>query len=127
MGADLIVGAVEMPKGKTPDWAAARAMCAQLTDAEAVVAVLSAGYGEWSEDDMPDDVDAEAARDAVLTALDECEEGWLGFRRNMVSLSLAANDILIAAEMSWGDLPEGVQSINLFVDSGAAEVAGFVV
>lgn len=133
MGADLIVSAVEIERGKEPLWGAAEEHLKGMIPRDVVGCVLLIEQGEIIEDDISledveyeYDVTEDGARKRLELALTECREGWLGERRGIVSMSLVANAVLIAADRSFGDPVEDVDSLSLFVDSGMAKAAGFI-
>ena len=116
MGADLILGFVEIARNKEPKWLAAEKHLERLTD-EQLSYVLEACTGQ--QDEKP--------RLKFKEALDLVIEVWGGYgARDMTILDCAKTKVLLAADTSWGDPVESVDSVELFRFSGMARAAGFL-
>jgi len=123
MGADLIVTALEIERGKQPDFDAARRHLEGMSEKDCLNA-----YMDTVSIDDPSDVNEEVNPRVFLeTAFRDVRDGWSGELRGMTTLALSKTYVLIAGDMSWGDMPEGCDAISAFYQSGMAKAAGFIV
>ncbi len=119
MSASFLASVLEIEKGKTPDWKAAREHVKQLTVEEAVQTVLKT-YQAVELADVS--LERKDCRRRILHAIRYLEKSW-----SEHSLDLRGTTIFIFAGMSWGDSVEGMDEVTLLVHSGAAKAAGFLV
>jgi hypothetical protein len=120
MGADRVVAVLELPRSTVPNWGAARAQLAAMTDAECMDA--------WCDAEQADPGSAPASpRSRLEEALTSCEQAWHGNERSMAVVLGAATNMLVAVGETWGDPVEGCADVELFAASGCAEAAGFLV
>lgn len=121
MGTTFIVSALEIDKGKTPDWQAARTVVAELDNPSACSALLRA----FQADDM-DDIGIEAeydeCREKLMDAIKYMEDNW-----DEHSFDLRHTTLFVFAGSSWGDSVNGANEMAMFIESGAAKAAGFLV
>lgn len=142
MGADLIGTVLVIDKNKEPDWAAADKWT-ETFDVESAVKddffmsavenynpeIVCDDNGNLLDfDELSDDEKAEYLNEvrenikwAVKGAKQAFEEQW----RNTMYFYVRGAKVMILAETSWGDSPEGYDDMNLFIESGAALIAGF--
>lgn len=121
MGADLILGFVEIAKRKKPNWSAAKAYLKKLSEKDMLQIALEAEQTE-SVDDLSENFSPKVR---ILESLDHVIGGWDGMRRLMARCEGVKTTILIAADSSWGDPVDEVADIEYFVVSGMAHAAGF--
>lgn len=134
MGADLILGVLEIEKDREPDWEATSRFVLNMSDDVALGAL--ALVCDLSVDkviaDMPpvmshgNNMPGVQARLMILSAVDSCRQGWAGHLRMMCRVSGVRTDMLIAGGVSWGDSITEVDDLRLFDQSGAASAAGFL-
>lgn len=105
MSADFIAAVLEFPKGKEPDWSAARNHIMGLSEHELAVVLNNTKGFDLNEED-------EGFIDAVKEELSTTNLVCGGSSRTL---------------SSWGDEPDGVSEMQLFENSGAAKAAGFLV
>lgn len=131
MGADLIAVSLVIDKDKKPDWDAAEKYLRDFSDAE-LIERLGFLAEHWGVEDMLPEADSEhfaedveEYRDWLLARVAETqsayEDGW----RNTTHQYVRDTLVWTLADMSWGDPPEGYDSVCIFIDSGAAKAAGF--
>jgi len=123
MGADLIVAVLEIEKGKQPDFDAAKKHLEGMSEKDCVNAYMDTLMKD-RESDVDEDVNA---RDFLKKVLEDVKDGWNGNLRGMTTLALSKTYVLVAGDMSWGDMPEGCDAISAFYGSGMAKAAGFIV
>ena len=105
MGADLIVGMLEMAKGKEPDWNAAEAVidslpperCAELLEN------LDGGLGDQGTPEWDEALSEFKAR--MYVALDELKCMWGNGHRCAVVRGCSGGNVLVFGGLSWGDDP----------------------
>ncbi len=118
MGADLIVGVLEMEKGKAPDWGAAKAVIDQAP--VEVLEKMSADYfGDFDAEPGTPEWDTEVSefRKRLMRALDELQCMCEGGHRCAVVRECSGGTILIFGGLSWGDDPfEGYNDICAVAD-----------
>jgi hypothetical protein len=124
VGADLIVSLIEIEKDKEPDWSKARSELAKLTEDEAADAVANAKCVSLSELESED---SGPFLPQVQQAFEEVYAGWIGHHRFFTRLDGAKTNMLITGDRTWGDPVDECESLALFVESGLANVAGFIV
>ena len=122
MGADLIVGFLEIEKDQEPDWAAAKAVLDAITLDEAWDIVESVEQFS-SRDDMGERF---GPKTRLEDAYESVKAGWEGMNRVIVKLYGARTVILLTGDTSWGDPIEEVTNIEYFDGSGMAKAAGFI-
>lgn len=122
MGADLILNYIYIQRGREPEFFRARDYLKSLTDAE-VVASYMTSEGMYDEDNEV----AERVREEAGCAISAVQAGWDADRRDFCTICVENKFILISADMSYGDEPDGVRALRLFADMGLAEAAGFQV
>jgi hypothetical protein len=117
MGCDLIVGALEMAKGKEPDWAAAEQVLDQLTDEECL-RTMGELDGYLEEEGSPEREEAKTGfRSRMREALEVLHRMWDGGHRCAVLCPLSASRVLIFGGGSWGDDPfEGYLDVAAVAD-----------
>lgn len=115
MGADLIVAVLEIDHDKAPDWNALDAWLLKLTDKDL----------EERHVESPSDPDEKATVDAIKAACNQVRDAYENGNRYTAAVRLSKTDVLIVGGLSWGDTPETVNEFDLFINSGAAKIAGF--
>lgn len=66
------------------------------------------------------------ARSRLEESLKEVVVAWDLQRRGITVLYLDKTNLLLCADMTYGDPPDGYADIQLFLESGMAEAAGFI-
>lgn len=127
MGADLILQCAEIPADASPKWGVAKQHIERMTDAACLEAVAEQQQMPVSEVEAELDYMASDCRSAIMSAYKEIREVWEGepYRKYLV-LNLYKTKLIVAANTSWGDPVEEVDTLTLFITSGAAEAAGFL-
>lgn len=130
MGADLILGLLEIDHDKEPNWAAAQDWINSLSDQDCVDTVMDVdgcddismlfGYAGNLENQI------ECARDRIQQSLIAVREGWNGNMRCITRVKGYRTTLLIAADSSWGDEVVEVTHLSYFDASGCAAAAGFL-
>lgn len=123
MSESFIASALEIQKGRKPDWDLARNHIRSL-DAEQVQKVVLDAYQATSLDDIGGKGrNAERfCRNKLLAAVKYLEENY-----EEHSFDLAYTTICVFGGSSGGDLPDGVDEVTLFCECDAAGAAGFMV
>ena len=136
MGSDLRVAVLEINKNKEPDWQKAIDLVKGMSDFECQKAVDHSGDYFLLRVGMSETETAEAVEQLVgmvgdcgkklLGVIETVRDGWEGNHRGIAGHTGVFTEMLITGEMSWGDTPEIVQDFWLFLNSGLAEAAGFL-
>ena len=125
MQSELIVTVLEMDHGQEPDWAAAEARLAAMSDDEvrsAFVRTMDLDIATMEARGVkPSKMRAELRR-----ALDAVDDAWDGACGHVVRYPGARTEMLIGGGTSWGDDVEACTQVTLFWESGMARAAGFV-
>lgn len=116
MGACFIVSVLEIEKGGTPDWNAARKHIELLTDEQVEEAVMSA----YQADSLKD-IGCTDPRRMLFQAVKTIEGDW-----DEHFVPLKHNDAMIYAGSSWGESVDGIEEMAMLEFSGAAKAAGFL-
>lgn len=117
MSARLVVAALEIRRGNEPDWDAAQAELGKLSRDKASVIVRD--FGDMSFKGNPF-VRLEKAFERIKSA-------WSGEHNgSFAKLNLSNTDLLIGGDHSDARI-ESVDDVSLFIESGLAEAAGFIV
>jgi hypothetical protein len=136
MSASFICSVLEFPHHhKTPDWDKAKEhirKCSALDLAKCFNSSFELGLDEGDKEFVEDVMDhmnldynnPDSIINHCVKAVDECSEMWYG-NDSGVSVKLFDSVVLISGESSWGDVPEGVGWMSVFVSSGGAAAAGF--
>lgn len=126
MSQDLLISLIEIERGKDPDWSMAHKHIDKMNGTK-----LRKIHGSIS---CPEDkvrlsecLSVVASRRLAHEAIHLMEMGWAGNCSFVQQISGAGTDLLIAGGTSWGDPVEECDQMFFFVDSGAAEAAGFLV
>lgn len=139
MGADLIGVVLTTDRGKAPDWEGALKFSEALTEDDLFGEKIEAAFEQYApfEEDygvgldpeqMKADQDwdfADARRGAIISSIKTAKEIYEGGWRNTMEFEVRDAFVWILAETSWGDVPDGFDDICFFINSGAAEAAGF--
>jgi hypothetical protein len=126
MGSELLVGVLEIDKRQKPDWAAAVALLAGMSDEE----VKSAYKRAMDLDDTR--LEERGVRlpkmcAALLQALEALRDAWDGASGHIIRYSGAGTEIVIGGGTSWAEeSDEACNQIDLFWESGMAQAAGFL-
>lgn len=124
MGAELIVGILEMPGNKEPNWSAARVVVNKVCRSRKRAAEVFRTAEQIGPDEL--DHDPEDVKKRIRRAFDSVKAAWDGQLRSWVKTHTVHSTLLITGDMTWGDSPDGCTDIEFFWASGAAEAAGFV-
>lgn len=117
MGADLLLHHVWIRHGQAPDWAAAKAVIAGMTDAE-TEALESIEYTEVPTPAL--------YRDSLLNDLEDVIDVWQNDRRVAYRTQIGPVDVLLTGGVSWGDEPtDEFRVIGRLLETQAFETAGF--
>lgn len=133
-----------------PDWNKAKEHINSLSEKDLAIIINAASCLDLSTDDSDYETDSndydpdtwsfiDAVSDQIgfvrnqkhslheifIRAIDECESLWNG-NSHGTSIVLRNSVVLIAGGDLWGDPPQGVEELNLFAASGAANAAGFM-
>jgi len=126
MGADLITAVVYHPTTKKLDWDAGAEALKNLSEDDTNLNFLE----NFMMIDCDDDgnVDMEAVRDWLSSAVGEVKDSIEGYDRNVNSYRLLDHTIYITGDMSWGDCPELVDSYSiLYTIPTVAKAIGFTI
>jgi len=121
MGQELVIGFVEIEKGKQPKWPAAERYLKKLSNADLWDIVL-----EVEQVDGRDETSITDPRARVERALRECKSAWETGSRLVIRVLASKTVLLLAGDATWGDSVDEVTDINYFADSGMAHAAGFL-
>jgi len=144
MGADLILGVLEIQKGQAPDFEASEKHIRNLDEATLQEVLewhgpqiagsngMSFRLQDFIQEDSSEPATSEPFKvdEARQRLLDDCQtlkEAWSDGRRTIVRMELHQTEALITGEVTWGDPVETVHLIDRFIRCGAAEKAGFIV
>ena len=118
MTACLCVAVLEIRKGVSPDWKAVADHLLSISLAE-----LTRFVGN---EDCDSPADERTVWGLMHQSFESVQEGWDGARADMSRMDGLSCDMLIAAEQTCGDPPEGTQAIAHFDLFGLAAIAGFL-
>ena len=125
MQSELVVTVLEMDHGQTPDWAAAEARLAAMSDDEVRSAFMRAM--ELDNARMEErGIKLSKMRAELRRALEAVDDAWDGACGHVVRYPGVRTELLIGGGTSWGDEVEACAQINLFWESGMARAAGFL-
>lgn len=137
MGADLVLSMLEIPKGRTPDFFAAEDFIKNLPDDKILMlldhrsSITGSDPGtfleEVSGETISKDNRCQVFRNMLLQTCETIRQSWESNIRDVKRINLSRTTILVTGGMSWGDIPEMCEEFELFEDSGAAAIAGFIV
>ena len=125
MQSELIVTVLEMDHGQEPDWAAAAARLAAMSDDEVRVAFMRAMDLDHATMEARG-VKPSKMRAELKRALDAVDDAWEGACGHFVRYPGTRTEMLIGGGTSWGDDIEACTQINLLWESGMARAAGFL-
>lgn len=116
MGADLLLHHVWIRRGRTPDWAAAKATLAAMTDED---------VERLEEFEYRGDTPAEY-REFLIRDLGDIEEAWNSDRRLAYKFPAGPIDMWVTGGVSWGDSPtDEFDTVGRLLETNALEAAGF--
>ena len=125
MGADLICAYVEIEKDKKPKWEAANLFVKQMNEKSARAAF--ARIQQLDDDEHLEEYYEGPYLKQVVEACKEVQKAYSGvWYRCYSKLYLSKTEVLLAADRTWGDPVPAVDAMQLFVECGAAHVAGFL-
>lgn len=141
MGADLVASILEMRKDREPDWEAAERYLMDRgdDDLERIFADRLGDEedpdGELGEDDDDgafenggeDRAGVSETKARFLRALEAVASCWIGDCRSAIKHQGAETVILIVGGTTYGEPLEEIADAELFVASGMARAAGFIV
>ncbi|MBP1774879.1 MAG: hypothetical protein H6Q86_885 [candidate division NC10 bacterium] len=117
MGADLIVGMLEMAKGKEPDWNAAEVVIDQLSYDKSAEIIENLGWTPARPGDSGWDEALSAFKARMYVALDALKCMWGNGHRCGVVRGCSGGKVLVFGGLSWGDDPfEGYSDICAVAD-----------
>lgn len=141
MGADFCLAYMGIETDKEPDWKKAeeliekmgkihlskwRGEIPEIPDIEHLLTYRLSLDHMYETENEPDMNDRTKACEELTTCLREIQVAWAGEVRDSITLEICGKTFLFSGGMSWGDPPtETYMAINLFLDSGMADVCGF--
>jgi len=125
MQSELSVTVLEMDNGQKPDWAAAEARLASMSDDEVRSAFLRAMDLDNARMERRG-VKLSKMRAELRRALDAVDDAWDGACGHIVRYPGTRTEMLIGGGTSWGDDAEACAQVALFWESGMARAAGFL-
>ena len=125
MQSELIVTVLEMDNGHMPDWAAAEARLAAMSDDEVKSAFMRAMDLDSATMEVRG-VKPSKMRAELRRALDAVDDAWDGACGHIVRYPGARTEMLIGGGTSWGNDIEACTQLDLFWESGMARAAGFL-
>jgi hypothetical protein len=131
MSSNLFVSTLECDKNKDLNWNLGKKWIKELPDLDVLNIYSECMYlgEEYLKEDLQDQSVIKISqlyRDNMLVMFDHIVEAWNNNKAGFVKIELKYTDILIAAGNSWGDSIPECDTINFFLDSGLAEMVGFV-
>lgn len=129
MGADLITAVAAWPQDTTLDFEAGREATKNLVQADVPEHILDGVIGYDLDYDDEGNLSAEGLkelREVVLGAVGEVENMVVNRHSNVAMYNMFSHTVLILAESTWGDTPEGYDELVAVVDiEPVAKAMGF--
>lgn len=123
MNYKVIMSAIEIEKGKEPDFESAMNHVKGLSDKE----VIATYNKDLNEDDMDELDDIFLMRSMLEGTIIMMRKAWNMECNDILRLELSKTNLIISGGGSYGDLPVGCNEIDDFVRFGFAKIAGFIV
>lgn len=140
MGADLVASILEMRKDREPDWEAAerylmdrgdddleRIRVDRLGDEEGPAGELGEDDDDGALENDGDGAGVSETKARFLRALEAVASCWIGDCRSAIKHHGSETVILIVGGTTYGEPLEELADVELFVTSGMARAAGFIV